>query len=116
MMMRTRFLAVSLFLATASCAGQMTPEDQAHSWIGASDQSLVAKYGVPANVAALADGTGQVWSYNVPVVEKGPSYEMPMPGVIGAYYTVNGPSTTALCRMDFTVASHKVTDAAAPGR
>ena len=90
------------------------------AWIGPSAAGnyplapeISRRLGAPVATETLADGT-TTKSFDVQAPKRGPSYEMPMPGVPGAFYTTNGPSVVGTCRLTFTIANHVVSEASAP--
>ena len=96
---------------TYGCAGNL--EKAADSWVGQPEDALVAKFGAPVATEDLGDGA-TTESFDVQAQKRGPSYEMPMPGVTGAFYTTNGPSVVGTCRLTFTIVKGVVTDASTP--
>jgi len=108
-----RLAAFTPLLATfvLGCASNI--EKAADSWVGQPESALDAQFGAPVATETLADGA-TTKSFDVQAQKRGPSYEMPMPGVAGGFYTTNGPSVVGTCRLTFTIVNHIVTEAAAP--
>jgi hypothetical protein len=103
----TPLLAVLVFGCTSNI------QKAADSWVGAPESALDAQFGPPVATETLSDGS-MTRSYEVQAEKRGPSYEMPMPGVPGAFYTTNGPSEVGTCRLTFTLVKQVVTEVSTP--
>jgi len=103
---------VALMAAILSgCASQI--QEAADTWVGKPESALQAQFGQPVATEARSDGS-TTQSFDVQSRKRGTAYEMPMPGVMGAFYTVHGPDTFGTCRLTFTIVNHVVTEADTP--
>jgi hypothetical protein len=110
------FMRIASFmplLAAILCGCASNIQKAADTWVGQPENALVAKFGAPVATETLADGS-TTESFDVQAEKRGPSYEMPMPGVTGAFYTVNGPSAMGTCRLTFTLVNQVVTEVDTP--
>jgi hypothetical protein len=111
--MRVGLIAALLSLTAVTGCTNNAPQKAVESWIGQPDGALFGKFGPPADTQTLPDGRSSVLSFDAPVQKRGPGYEMPMPGIPGASYHVDGPSVMGTCRLTFTVIDHVVIKAVA---
>lgn len=106
----TSFMPV---LAAILCGCASDIQEAADTWVGKPESALQAQFGKPVASETLSDGS-MTESFDVQGRKRGPGYEMPMPGVTGGFYTVNGPDVTGTCRITFTLVNQVVTEADTP--